>query len=148
MATQKKVKFLRASRSDNGVIRRVVLLVDLKLPYYAPQKRIGDVVDAEWCEPAQGSGGFMGWSVRIPYRESSAGSGPDKVLLRSLDQDEAEPVEWSECPTTAAYFARRLNQQLDLLEQYWKAGCKCGDAIELCDLCKTTKSVLLADGII
>ncbi len=33
---------------------------------------------------------------------------------------------------------------IELLEEYWKAGCQCrADSVELCALCKTTETVLL-----
>lgn len=102
-----KRKYLRVPEG-NRERQRVVLLVDIPMPHYITSKVAGDIVDAEWIEPAEGSGGFMGWSVFIPYREGSAGSGKLCERMVSIDGDEAEPLEWAECPTTAAYFARKL----------------------------------------
>lgn len=39
-----------------------------------------------------------------------------------------------------------FDEILALLEEYWKAGCQCGDGIEQCDLCQRTGNALLTNG--
>ena len=52
------------------------------------------------------------------------------------------------CEANARESTKELREALPLLEEYWKAGCACGDSSEICDLCKRTAVVLEREKLI
>ena len=79
----------------------------------------------------------------------SAETGHVVVLNGTVDVPEADELQQiRSVPETDCGLSSPGNPHvlipIELLEEYWKAGCQCRtDSLELCVLCKTTETVLM-----